>query len=56
MTIMFYILEIMVPVQTVDIAEDFDCDRYKENPEKFGNHMFDVRNAAQQNTSATPTK
>lgn len=40
----------------VDIAEDFDCDRYKENPEKFGDHMFDVRNAAQQNTSVTPTK
>ena len=41
--IALYILEHFYPRDTIDIAEDFDHETYKENPEKFGDHRFDVR-------------
>ena len=41
-TILIYLLEIIFPRHAIDIAEEFDSGAYRENPEKFGNHMFDV--------------
>ena len=38
-----FLLDIFYPRASIDIAEEFDIDAYKENPESFGNHEFDVR-------------
>ena len=32
------ILELLWPQKNIDIAEDFDHNIYKDNPEKFGDH------------------
>jgi hypothetical protein len=38
----FLILEYFWPAESIDIAEEFNQEVYKENPEKFGDHQFDV--------------
>ena len=37
-----FICDMLYPKESIDIAEDFDLDAYKDNPEKFGDHMFDI--------------
>lgn len=32
------VLELLWPQKNIDIAEDFDHNIYKDNPEKFGDH------------------
>lgn len=34
------IVEYIWPRESIDIAEEFDVDEYRANPEKFGNHKF----------------
>jgi phosphatidylinositol glycan class A protein len=38
-----WLFEIVFPVDSIDIAEDFNSALYIANPEKFGNHLYDVR-------------
>ena len=53
-------MDIFKPRASIDIAEEFDCDAYRENPESFGDHMFDVKKESnqgvQQSSSIVPTK
>ena len=38
----YIICEWIWPAATIDIAEDFPCLDYANDPNKFGNHMFEV--------------
>jgi hypothetical protein len=38
-----WIYEIIFPKESIDIAEDFNNSAYIANPERWGNHMYDVR-------------
>ena len=55
MAVMF-IVDFFSPIDQIDIAEDFNTVAYKENPEKFGDHMFDVQNYLQKNSDRMSTK
>jgi len=34
--------EFIFPAKNIEIAEDFNSESYITNPEKFGNHFFNV--------------
>lgn len=38
-----WFFEIIFPEESIDKAEDFNSASYIANPEKFGNHLYDVR-------------
>lgn len=38
----FFIIELIFPRHSIDIAEDFNTSAYKANPEKYGDHLFTV--------------
>ena len=40
--IVFLILEYFWPKNEIDIAEEFDQELYKDDPENFGDHKFNV--------------
>ena len=40
---LLWMCELFFPKENIDIAEDFDSEKYIANPEKFGNHLYDVR-------------
>lgn len=40
--VLHYFYEFMFPRDQIDIAEDFNCQSYISNPEKYGNHLYNV--------------
>jgi hypothetical protein len=40
--VILYVCEWIFPKESIDIAEDFNTNAYKTNPEKFGDHLFNV--------------
>ena len=45
--IALFIVEYIWPRESIDIAEEFNVEEYRANPEKFGSHRFQVREDAQ---------
>lgn len=41
--IVLCVVEIIWPRESIDIADDFNFDEYKANPEKYGDHKFKVK-------------
>ena len=39
-TICLCLVEYLWPRESIDIAEEFDVDEYRANPEKYGDHKF----------------
>jgi len=37
-----WICEFIFPAENIEIAENFNSENYITNPEKFGNHFFNV--------------
>ena len=44
--IALFIVEYIWPRDSIDIAEEFNVEEYRANPEKFGSHKFQVREDA----------
>lgn len=43
--IWLFIVELIWPAETIDVAEEFSREVYKAKPDAFGDHEFDVRTA-----------
>jgi len=44
---LLWFFEMIFPTESIDIAEDFNSESYIANPEKFGNHLYNVQSSAQ---------